>query len=62
MRHDHHPVLADVRDELLALRDAGVRVSMGAVRYLDEHSDDVIEYHNNGASVREIADLILQLT
>jgi hypothetical protein len=58
---DKRNVIANVRRDIKELRRLGVAVPSGALRYVDNNKDEIIEWHQNGLMTYEITDLISNL-
>ena len=56
----NHRYAFDVKRELQELKKLGVRVPRSAIKMCDDETT-MREYFNSGASVSEIADLLIQL-
>lgn len=62
MRDDQkRDIIANVRRDIKELRRLGVAVPSGALRYVDSHQDEIIEWDSNGLMTYEITDLISNL-
>lgn len=55
------PVSLDVRSELRAMREVGMRVPDVAFAWVDANGPAIQDYRDNGMSISEIADHVVQI-
>ncbi len=56
-------VVQDVVRELKCMKEVGIRVPAKALKFANnvDNANSIVEYYDNGMSVSEIADLVIDL-